>query len=93
MVDQKVPRHPRQPGVKAALRAAEGLNRLENPQEHILRQILCFLRAVRKTEAESVHLSRVLPHKVFPGGVIAVQASGNEGLVQAVDQLSASGNI
>jgi hypothetical protein len=79
--------------VKAALRASEGLNRFENPQEHILRQILRFLRAVRKTEAQAVHVARVLPDKVFPGGFIAVQTSRDEGLVQPIDQMSASGNI
>ena len=93
MVDQKVTRHPRQPGVKAALRTAEGLDGLENPQEHILRQILRFLRTVGKTKTQTVHLPRVLPDKLFPGGFVAVQAPGNEGLVQAVDQNSASGNI
>ena len=93
MVDQQVTRHPRQPRVKAAFRAAEALNRLENPQEHFLRQVLRFLRAVRKTETQAVHLPRVLPDKFLPGGFVAVQASGNEGLVQAVGQNSASGNI
>jgi len=34
-----------------------------------------------------------LPDKLFPGGFVAVQAPGNEGLIQAVDQNAASGNI
>jgi hypothetical protein len=93
MVDQEVTRHPGQPGVKAAFRAAEGLDSLEDPQEHILRQILRFLRAVGKTEAEAVHLPGVLPDKVFPSGFIAVQTSGNETMVHAIDQISASGNM
>ena len=78
---------------KRAFGATEGLDRLENPQEHILRQVLRFLRTVRKTETQTVHLPRVLADKVFPGGFVAVQAPGNERLVQAIDQISASGNI
>jgi hypothetical protein len=79
--------------VKTAFRTAEGLDGPENPQEYLLRQILGFLHAVGKTEAEAVHLPRVLPDEVFPGGFIAVQTSRNEGLVQAIEQLSASGNF
>ena len=64
--------------MKAAFRAAKGLDRLEHPQEHILRQVLRFLRAVRETETQAVHLPRVLPDKFLPGGFVAVQAPGNE---------------
>ena len=93
VVNQEITRHPGQPGMKAAFRAAEGLDGLENPQEHLLRQILRFLHAVGKTEAEAVYLPRVLPDEILPGGFIAVQTSRNERLVQAIEQLSASGNF
>ena len=92
VIDQKVTRDPRQPGAETAFGAAKGLDRLENTQENFLRQILRFLRAVRKTEAEAVHLPRVLADELLPGGFIATQASRNEAMVQTFDQVAASGN-
>ena len=82
MIDQKVTRHPRQPGAERALRRAERLQRPEDAQEHFLRQVLRLRAAAGEAVAQSVDPPGVQTDQFLPGGLVAAQAPRNEAVVR-----------
>src|SRR5947208_2336433 len=83
VIDQKVTGYPCEPSVKAALGTAETLDRLENTEKHLLRQILRFAPAPGETEAQSIHLPRMEPDEVLPGALITAKAPCDHTLILA----------
>jgi hypothetical protein len=90
MIDQKVTGDAREPGVERALDAAKRFDGAEDAEENILGEILGFLAAVGEAVADSVNLAGVQANELFPGGLVAAEAAGNQAVLDTMFVQSSS---
>jgi hypothetical protein len=74
MVNQQIPRQPRQPYHEQSFARPEAPEVLKHAQEDVLREILRFGVATGEAIANRIHTPRVNLHKVFPSGILSRQA-------------------
>ena len=75
MINQQVPRHPREPHRKRTLAGAKQPQRLEQPEKNLLRQILRFAVGSRKPITNRIHPARVRPDEILPRRLFAGQTA------------------
>jgi hypothetical protein len=83
VIDAQVTAHADQPGLEIGA-PIERVQRLENLEEDVLRQILGFVVAAGELVGDVEHLAAVLTHDLFPGPLIAAQAA----LDQRINRIS-----
>ena len=74
MVDQQVARHARHPSPKSAVRRTITRQRPVDPQEDILREVLCLCAIPREPIADIEDAARMAAHKLLPGRTVALEA-------------------
>jgi hypothetical protein len=77
MVDTQVPADADQPGLEICA-AIERVQRFENFQKNVLRQILGFVVAADELVSKIEHLAPVLTDDLFPRRLVSLQAAGNQ---------------
>jgi hypothetical protein len=85
VIDAEVPRHADQPGLEVGP-AVEGVERLENLEEDILRQVLGLVVLAGELVRDVEHLAPVLADDLFPGLLVAGEAA----LDQRIDGVGGS---